>query len=187
MKKRFADEQIIGILREAESREVATVELCRRHNITEQTFYRWRNKFGGMEVADARRLKDLESENGRLKRMVAEQLLVIDGLKEISQKNNNPNGPAQSAGSPDPKGAVAAKGMSLLGIESTGGDLQATAAGKRSRSGRKIDCGFTGSTALRISPDVSLADAWGGACSTAMERAEAKHTPQTTSSAPLWR
>lgn len=86
MKKRFTDEQIIGILREAESREVATVELCRRHNITEQTFYRWRNKFGGMEVADARRLKDLESENDRLKRMVAEQLLVIDGLKEISRK-----------------------------------------------------------------------------------------------------
>ncbi|EJN01741.1 hypothetical protein PMI40_03228 [Herbaspirillum sp. YR522] len=66
-------------------------------------------------------------------------------------------------------------------------DLQATAAGKRSRSGRKIDCGFTGSTALRISPGVGLADAWAGACSTAMERAEAKHPPQTTLSALLWR
>ena len=73
-------------MREAESREVLTIDLCKRHNITEQTFYRWRNKFGGMEVADARRLKDRESENDRLKRMVAEQLLVIDGLKELSRK-----------------------------------------------------------------------------------------------------
>lgn len=86
MKKRFTDEQIIRILREAESREVSTKDLCKRHNITEQTFYRWRNKFGGMDVAEARRLKDLESENERLKRLLAEQLLVIDGLKELSRK-----------------------------------------------------------------------------------------------------
>ncbi len=86
MKKRFTDEQIIRILREAESREVPTKDLCKRHNITEQTFYRWRNKFGGMDVAEARRLKELESENERLKRLLAEQLLVIDGLKEFSRK-----------------------------------------------------------------------------------------------------
>jgi putative transposase len=89
MKKRFTDEQIISILREAESKEIATVDLCKRHNITEQTFYRWRNKFGGMDVSDARRLRrlrELESENDKLKRMVAEQLLVIDGLKELSRK-----------------------------------------------------------------------------------------------------
>ncbi|KFG92251.1 transposase, partial [Burkholderia paludis] len=61
-------------------------DLCRRHDITEQTFYRWRNKFGGMDVAEARRLKELESENERLKRLIAEQLLVIDGLKEFSRK-----------------------------------------------------------------------------------------------------
>ncbi|KGP02499.1 hypothetical protein JT27_03925 [Alcaligenes faecalis] len=66
MKKRYADEQIIRILREAESREVPVKDLCKRHNITEQTFYRWRNKFGGMDVA--------------------KQLLVIDGLKEFSRK-----------------------------------------------------------------------------------------------------
>jgi putative transposase len=86
MKKRYTDEQIIRILREAESREIPVKDLCKRHNITEQTFYRWRNKFGGMDVADARRLKDLESENDRLKRLVAEQLLVIDGLKEFGRK-----------------------------------------------------------------------------------------------------
>ncbi|WP_155632651.1 IS3 family transposase [Burkholderia cepacia] len=86
MKKRFTDEQVIRILREAESRDEPVKDLCKRHNISEQTFYRWRNKFGGMDVADTRRLKELESENDRLKRLIAEQMLVIDGLKEFSRK-----------------------------------------------------------------------------------------------------
>jgi putative transposase len=86
MKKRFTDEQIIGILREAEVGTTTIKNLCKKHNITEQTFFRWRNRFGGMDVPDARRLKDLESENARLKRLVAEQLLVIDGMKEIVRK-----------------------------------------------------------------------------------------------------
>jgi putative transposase len=86
MKKRHSEEQIIRILREAESREIPIRDVCRQHNITEQTLYRWRNKYGGMDVAEARRLKELESENAKLKRMVAEQMLVIDGLKEFSRK-----------------------------------------------------------------------------------------------------
>jgi len=86
MKKRFTEEQIIRILREAEKTGVQIRELCRRHNVTEQTFFRWRNKYGGMEVSDARRLKALEGENAKLKRLVAEQLLVIEGLKEFSGK-----------------------------------------------------------------------------------------------------
>lgn len=86
MKKRFTDEQVIRILHEAESRDEPVKDLCKRHNISKQTFYRWRNKFGGMDVADARRLKELESENDRLKRLIAEQMLVIDGLKEFSRK-----------------------------------------------------------------------------------------------------
>jgi putative transposase len=86
MKKRHSEEQIIRILREAEAQEVPIREVCRQHNVSEQTFYRWRDKYGGMEVADARRLKDLETENARLKRLVAEQMLVIDGLKEFSRK-----------------------------------------------------------------------------------------------------
>lgn len=86
MKKRFTEEQIVRILREAEQTGMQIRELSRKHNITEQTFFRWRNKYGGMEISDARRLKDLESENAKLKRLVAEQLLVIEGLKEFSVK-----------------------------------------------------------------------------------------------------
>ncbi len=86
MKKRHTEEQVIRILREAETNDVPIREVCKRHNISEQTFFRWRDKYGGMDVADARRLKELESENGKLKRLVAEQLLVIDGLKEFSRK-----------------------------------------------------------------------------------------------------
>lgn len=86
MKKRFTDEQIIGILREAEAGTTTIKALCKKHNLTEQTFFRWRNKFGGLDVPDARRLKELESENARLKRLIAEQMLVIDGMKEIVRK-----------------------------------------------------------------------------------------------------
>lgn len=60
--------------------------LCKHHNISEQTFFRWRNKYGDMDVPDARGLKDLESENARLKRLVAERMLVIDGMKEIVRR-----------------------------------------------------------------------------------------------------
>jgi putative transposase len=86
MKKRYTDEQIIRILREAEAKEIPIRDLCKRHNITEQTFFRWRNRFGGLEVPDAKRLKELESENNKLKRLLAEQMLVIEGLKEFSRK-----------------------------------------------------------------------------------------------------
>lgn len=86
MKKRFSEEQVIGILREGETDGAVIRDICRKYNITEQTFFRWRTKFGGMTVSDARRLKDLESENAKLKKIVAEQILAIEGLKEIASK-----------------------------------------------------------------------------------------------------
>ncbi|MCE4315047.1 transposase, partial [Xanthomonas hortorum pv. gardneri] len=73
MKKRFSEEQIIGFLREAEA-GIAIKDLCRRYSFSEASYYLWRSKFGGMSVPDAKRLKDLESENARLKKLLAEQL-----------------------------------------------------------------------------------------------------------------
>ena len=84
-KSRFSEEQIIGILKQAENGR-AVSELVREHGITETTFYRWRRKFGGMEVSDARRLKELEEENRKLKRMVADQALDIVALKDVVTK-----------------------------------------------------------------------------------------------------
>jgi putative transposase len=83
MKKHFTEEQIVSLLRAAEAKEVPARELCRKHGISEQTFYRWKSKYGGIDGSDVRRLKQLESENTKLKRILAEQMLVNDGLREI--------------------------------------------------------------------------------------------------------
>jgi putative transposase len=83
--KRFSGEQIIGVLKEAEA-GVAVGQLCRKHGICEQTYYRWKSKYGGLEVSEARRLRQLEEENRRLKQMVAEQALDIQALKGMLAK-----------------------------------------------------------------------------------------------------
>lgn len=84
--KRYKEEEIIRILREAES-GVAVGELLRKHNVSAGTYYRWKSRYGGMEVQQLRRLKELEGENARLKHIVADQMLDIDALKEINSKN----------------------------------------------------------------------------------------------------
>ena len=85
-RSRFSEEQIIGILRQAEA-GIRVADLCRQYGISDATFYKWRSKFGGMSVSDAKRLKQLEEENSRLKKLVGEQALDISVLKDVLSKN----------------------------------------------------------------------------------------------------
>jgi len=87
MKKRFSEEQIVRILRQAEAAHQTVAEVCKQQGIAEQTWYRWKKKFGQMGVPDVRRLRELEKENTRLKRIVAERDLEIDAMKEVLQGN----------------------------------------------------------------------------------------------------
>ena len=86
MKRRFSEEQIIGILKQQES-GITTSALCRQHNISSATFYKWKAKFGGMSASEAQRLRQLEVENAKLKRIVADQALDIVALKDVLSKN----------------------------------------------------------------------------------------------------
>jgi putative transposase len=82
MKKRFNEEQIIGFLREADA-GLPIKELCRKHGFSEPSYYGWKAKFGGMSVSDAQRLKSLESENAKLKKLLANSMLEIDAMREV--------------------------------------------------------------------------------------------------------
>jgi putative transposase len=84
-RSRFTEEQIIGVLREQEA-GMKVSDLCRKHGISEPTFYAWKSKFGGMSVPDARRLKQLEEENARLKKLLAEAMLDNAVLKDITAR-----------------------------------------------------------------------------------------------------
>jgi putative transposase len=86
-RKRFSDEQIIRILKEAEREDKTVAQVCREHGVSENSYYRWRRKFGGLSVPELRRLRELEQENARLKRMMAERDLEIDAMKEVLSKN----------------------------------------------------------------------------------------------------
>lgn len=85
MKKRYSEEQIIGFLKEADT-GLPIKELCRQHGFSEASYYLWRSKFGGMDVSDAKRLKALETENARLKRLLAESMLENEITKEALRK-----------------------------------------------------------------------------------------------------
>jgi putative transposase len=85
-KSRYSEEQIIAVLKEGQA-GIPTSELCRKHGISDATFYNWRNRYGGMEVSDARRLKSLEDENRKLKKLLAESMLDVATLREALGKN----------------------------------------------------------------------------------------------------
>lgn len=81
-RSRFSEEQIIGILKEHQAGATAA-DLCRKHGVSDATFYKWRSKYGGMEVSDAKKLKALEAENTKLKKLLAEQMMDVSTLKEM--------------------------------------------------------------------------------------------------------
>ena len=85
-RSRFSDEQIIGILKEHQA-GMSAADLCRKHGISDATFYKWRSKYGGMDVSDAKRLKALEEENAKLKKLLAESVLDVSTLREMLRKN----------------------------------------------------------------------------------------------------
>ena len=83
---KFSEELIISMLREADKGDQTIAAVCRAHGISENTFYKWRQKFGGMEVSEAKRLRELEKENARLKRLLADRMIEIDAMKEVVAK-----------------------------------------------------------------------------------------------------
>lgn len=85
-RSRFTEEQIIGILKEHQA-GMSAADICRKHGVSDATFYNWRSKYGGMEVSDARKLKALEEENRKLKKLLAESALDVATLKEMLGKN----------------------------------------------------------------------------------------------------
>lgn len=88
-RSRFTEEQIIGVLKEHQA-GLSAAELCRKHGISDATFYNWRSKYGGMEVSEAKRLKQLEGENAKLKRLLAEQMMDVATLREMLGKMYGP-------------------------------------------------------------------------------------------------
>ncbi len=85
-KKTYTDEQIVGFLREAEKSELTVAEFCRSKGINETTFYKWKRRFGQMRMSEVKRLRELEAENQKLKRLLADRLLEVDAMQELLAK-----------------------------------------------------------------------------------------------------
>lgn len=85
-KNSYTDEQIVGLIREAEKGELTIAEFCRSKGINETTFYKWKRRFGQMQVAEVKRLRELEAENAKLKRLLADRLVEIDAMQELLAK-----------------------------------------------------------------------------------------------------
>jgi putative transposase len=104
VKKRFSEEQIIGFLREAET-GMPVKELCRKHGFSEASYYLWRSKFGGVGVPEAHRLKELGTENARLKKLLAEQVLENELIKDALRKSGERTGSTRAGAADDNPGA----------------------------------------------------------------------------------
>jgi putative transposase len=96
-KSQFSEEQIVRILQEAARGQKSQAQLCREHGVSENTFYTWKRKYGGLQSQDVRRLKELEQENSQLKRLLAERDLEVDAVRSLLRKNGwaLPNGPRE--------------------------------------------------------------------------------------------
>ena len=86
MKKIYSDEQVVGFVREAEKTDVTISEFCRQKGFNEGTFYKWKKRFGSMQVAEVKRLRELEAQNARLKRLLADRIIEIDAMQELLAK-----------------------------------------------------------------------------------------------------
>src|SRR5438067_11522894 len=158
--KRFTEEQIIGILKEAEAGAKST-DLCRRHAISEQTFYRWKAKYAGLEVNEARRPRTLEHENTRLKRLVADLTLDNQALKELVGKKSDARGAAdRGAGDPGPIRAERAPGVRPRRARPLDLSLPASAAGLADAARPSADVGCR-AAAVRLSTTPRAAAARG--------------------------
>ena len=153
-KSRFTDEQMVSILREADRDTTATA--AKRHGISEQTIYTWRKRFGAFEADDVRRLKQLEAENARLKKLVVERDLEIEVMKEIAQKSGERAGPPRGGNLCDGPRPVAAAGLHADRGCAVCAELP-FAPGREGRTGAQAHGGALGpASALRVSPDRGL-------------------------------
>ena len=150
-RKRFSEEKIIGVLKEQEA-GAKVDDVCRRHAISSATFYAWRKKYGGLELSEAKRLRELEAENAKLKRIVADQLLDMSAMKDLLAKTGEARGEAQSRGLSDEReDAQRAAGLPDRRACPVGAAISAGGAGQR------VGCGAhegtcVGEPAIRLSP-----------------------------------